>query len=689
MHQRVITRARYAASMPRAILHLLTLLLLACAMPSQARTAIASIARVTTPVATLEGVEVRLDWPRDASSGQLQLRAARVEAPDLGYRFRSLEWTCPLERDGHGGWRCDGVLRAARGKPFRLSVALASGSTDAALSQGRARLAVHRVAATPDDTSIELARVPVAWAQALASQAWAEGRLTGGTLAGQLAVRTPARGPLRVDGTLLLADGALETPDGSVAAAQLGGRFRIDYRKPAGATLLSLEGELRGGQFLYGTTYVVLPEHPLPFALDAMQRGRQGWSLPSIHWDDGAALVARGTAAFGADSSLQDLDVELHSRDLSALGARYLSGWLGIAGLPDLEASGALDARVRLVRGDLSSVDARLHDITIGAPGKGLAFAGLDGDLRLSGGAPVDSELRWRSGALQGIAFGAARLPWRSTGGELRTRAPVAVPLLGGQVRFDDLVVRPPGGGNSLRIGFGLALQGLQLGELSQSLGGPAFRGTLDGRIPAARYAGDRLDFDGGLSMRVFDGTVDVTALSMERPFGVAPTLSADLALHGLDLMAITEVFDFGSISGRLEGRIDAMRLVEWSPVTFDAELHTVRRRGVRQRISQRAVQNISSVGDASFVGSLQARLIGLFDDFGYGRIGISCRLANEVCVMGGLGSGTGPGAGFTIVEGSGIPRLDVVGFNRNVDWPTLVERLAAVGSGDVKPVFE
>src|SRR3546814_3913563 len=54
--------------------------------------------------------------------------------------------------------------------------------------------------------------------------------------------------------------------------------------------------------------------------------------------------------------------------------------------------------------GRLSSVDARLHDIALDAAGKWLAFAGLDGDVRLSGGAPVDSELRWRSGSLQGIA---------------------------------------------------------------------------------------------------------------------------------------------------------------------------------------------------------------------------------------------------------------------------------------------
>lgn len=665
--------------------------MLACALPAQARTMSAKIARVTTPVATLEGVEVRLDWPADAATGELRLRAARVDAPDLGYRFRALEWRCPLARDGQGGWRCDGELHADGGKPFRLSIALATGSTDAALSQGKASLALHRSAATPDDTILDLTRVPVAWAQALSAQAWSDGRLTAGTLDGRLAVRTPEQRPLRVDGTLVLADGGLETPDGSIAAAQLGGRFHIDYRKPAGSTLLSLDGELRGGQFLYGTTYVVLPGHPLPFALDAIGRDGQGWMLPSIQWRDGAALQAQGSVAFAPDASLQDVDIELHSHDLSALGARYLSGWLGIAGLPDLEASGALDARVRLAGGGLSSVDARLHDVAIDAPGKGLAFTGLDGDLRLSGGAPVDSELRWRSGALQGITFGAATLPWRSADGTLRARAPVSVSMLGGQVRFDDLVVQPPAGGNGLKIGFGLALQGLQLGELSQTLGGPAFRGTLDGSIPAARYAEDRLDFDGGLSMQVFDGSVDVTALSMERPFGVAPTLSADFALHGLDLMAITEVFDFGSISGRLDGRIDGLRLVDWSPETFDAELHTVPRRGVRQRISQRAVQNISSVGDASFVGSLQARLIGLFDDFGYARIGISCRLSNQVCVMGGLRNpdGNRAGGGFTIVEGAGIPRLDVVGFNRNVDWPTLVERLAAVGSGDVKPVFE
>ena len=180
------------------------------------------------------------------------------------------------------------------------------------------------------------------------------------------------------------------------------------------------------------------------------------------------------------------------------------------------------------------------------------------------------------------------------------------------------------------------------------------------------------------------------SALSLERPFGSAPSLSADIAFDGLDLLRLTEVLGFGSITGRIDGRIEGLRLVDWTPVAFDARFITDEAPGVKQRISQRAVQNISSVGDASFVTSLQGQLIGLFDDFGYRRIGIGCRLANDVCAMSGLDSHRSQGGNaFTIVEGAGLPRLDVVGFNRNVDWPTLVERLVAVGKGEVAPVVE
>src|SRR3546814_5289323 len=55
---------------------------------------------------------------------------------------------------------------------------------------------------------------------------------------------------------------------------------------------------------------------------------------------------------------------------------------------------------------------------------------------------------------------------------------PVLMSALSGldQARFEDIVLQPPAGDGGLRIRFGLALQGLQLGDMSPSLGGSALR---------------------------------------------------------------------------------------------------------------------------------------------------------------------------------------------------------------------
>ncbi len=60
------------------------------------RSATANIDRVTTAVATLQEVRVRLVWPAGAPHGELRLRARQVDAPELGYHFSDLDWRCPL-----------------------------------------------------------------------------------------------------------------------------------------------------------------------------------------------------------------------------------------------------------------------------------------------------------------------------------------------------------------------------------------------------------------------------------------------------------------------------------------------------------------------------------------------------------------------------------------------------------------
>jgi hypothetical protein len=671
--------------MPPVARLLVSLTLCAFAGAAHARTLDADIAKIRLPIATLDDVHVQLDWPANAPQGTLTLHAGRVQAPDLGLDARNLAWTCPLARFNAHGWRCDGVLRAGK-QSFRLAIAFDEAGTSATLSQGRGTLAVQRDTATPDLTRIDLTRVPIAWAQSLLSKSWADARLQGGTVDGRMNVEAPSKGPLHIAGRLQAAGVKLETTDASVAADNVNGTFDIDYRifdapKPA---LLTLDGTLRGGEILAGSAYVALPTSPIQLSIAGEQRDGIGWSLPSIAWTDGNVLSVRGRAAFAEDATMRLLDVQLRSDDLAPVRDRYLSGPLGNAGLSDLGLTGALEGHLHFEHDALQSFSVVPRDVSIDDPSANrFAFHGLDGELRFSRTTPVDSALSWRDGALYGLAFGAARLPMRSEGGAISLVEAVPVPFLDGTLRFDNMTLRPPAVGKGAEAVFGLGVEHLDVGKIATTFGAPAFRGELTGQLPRAHYANERLDFEGGLSLAVFDGRVDVSSLSMERPFGVAPTVAADLRLEDLDLLALTEVFDFGSITGRLDGRIDQLRLVDWSVTAFDADLHTDPAAKGPRRISQRAVQSISSVGDASFVSSLQSQLIGLFDDFGYRRIGIGCHLANEVCTMRGLHSA---GDTFTIVEGAGIPRLSVVGIHDNVDWPTLVDRLSAVAGGEVTP---
>ena len=656
------------------------------ALPAHARTLRASIERVDATVAQLRDVDATLAWPASATHGELHLHAARITAPDLGYDLRDVTWQCALRRDGEGRWTCDGAVRAGGGAAMRLAVDLGPERTSAVLSGGDARIAVQRRAAAPDLTAIDITAVPVAWAQALLAQAWPAPQLQAGRLDARLQLHAGEGGPVQVTGDLAFDGVGFDTPDGTIAGLDLGGRFALDYRKAGGTTEVTVDGTVDAGEFLAGNAYIAL-DGPVAVAVQARGREGGGWQLPAFSWRDPGVLVVEGNAAFDADGGIGELDLALESADASPLAGRYLSGWLGLAGLADLAIEGAIDGDVRMAGGTLQSARLALHGVDLRDPRDRFRFDDLAGTVVFSDADAVQAgDLSWTGGALYGIDFGAARLPLETSDGTLRLGDAVTVPVLGGALRLEHLSIAPPGGGETLSVRFGLGVEDLDVARLSEAVGWPAFRGTLSGYLPEARYADDRLEFDGDLAMDLFGGHVSVSGLALERPFGSAPSLVADLRMDDIDLLALTEVLDFGSITGRLDGRIQGMRLVDWQPVAFDARLLTDPTAGVPQRISRRAVQNISSVGDASFATSLQGRLIGLFDDFGYGRIGISCRLRNTVCEMGGLRSGANT---FTIVTGAGLPRLTVVGHNRLVDWPVLVERLAAVAGGDVKPVIQ
>ncbi len=663
--------------------HIAALALVLLPVVGHARTLALRADSMRSAVATVHGLHAQLDWPDATSNGTLRIDADTIDASRYGYKFGKVHWECRLTRDGKGGWHCDGDARAGNAKPMRLTLAIATGSTTARLSDGRSAIGLQRIAATPDSTRLLFEQVPAAWLQAFTTMLWADGKLQKGSLDGRLDVRVPARGSLIiVQGPLQLRGLALETPDGSIAVGALDADVQFGYSQGTAQRAISADITFRGGELLAGGLYAALPKTSVTANIRASKAGNNDWIFPTLRWNDGAVLTAKGDARYSSAWALRTLNLQLHSNDLGTARDRYLTGWLGPAGFAGLQLRGGV--QVELTRGTdgLQAVHAQLIGMDAIDGKQRFALHGLDGDLRWTAdAASVATALHWNSGALFGIALGPTHFALRSQARKLQLDGSAEIPLLGGTLRLDKFDLTAPDAGNGARFVLGLSLLKLQVAQLAKAFDWPAFGGTLDGTLPAARYENEVLSFDGGLTAQVFGGTLAIDKLAMERPFGADPSVNADLTIKGFDLKALTGVFGFGQITGRLDGHIHGLRLLDWSPIAFDAELHSDDNAPDRRRISQRAITDLSNVGGGGFVGGLQSQALKLFQDFGYTRLGLACKLTNNVCHMDGVGSA---GAGYTIVEGSGLPHISVIGFAREVDWPTLVSRLQAATQGKV-----
>jgi len=221
--------------------------------------------------------------------------------------------------------------------------------------------------------------------------------------------------------------------------------------------------------------------------------------------------------------------------------------------------------------------------------------------------------------------------------------------------------------------------------KVSTALKLPIMAGHLAATVPEATFANGDLNLGGDMQIRVFDGAITVRRLQVLDFLGPGQRFVADVAARDLDLGMLTQTFSFGSILGRFDVELSGLELQGWQPVRFDARVASSAG-DYRRSISRGALQDISALGGAAGAAAVRASPAGLFNSFDYRRIGIGCTLREQVCHLQGLEP---VGEGYLLVEGSGLPRVQVIGYNRRVDWNQLLSRLRAVIAGKSKAVIE
>ncbi len=611
-----------------------------------------------------EGITVVKDIDR------VQLQVQTLDLAGLDLRQTGLRVDCSLGRQEPAGRNCRGSLRVQEPAwTGTLRVHQTTDENSLGIETAGASILLSAARTPAGDINIKLRSLPLAWLRPRLQTAWAELAALAGKLDAQLRY---APATARVQGELALHEVEFDSTDAEIAGAGLQLKGKLDLRL-ASLPELRLDFQAPRGQLLFGPIYLELPEAASALGIWLRQDQAGSWQLPLISWNDPLGLAFSASvqrdAADGLDISLSEFHAELEQS-----AERYLGSALSSAGFPGLLLAGKADGRGRFIGGQWTSFELELADLSIRDPQQRIEVERIDGSLRMD---PVsgDNALRWRGARLFQIPLGDGGAQWRWTPEQLLLSQPLQIALLGGAMRIPSLVRRRGDDGAEWQVA--IELDQLDMLNLATALDWPKFSGSLSGSLPGLVFKQGGFSSDGDLALSVFGGTMRVSGLGSERTFGVAPTLGANIQFDNLELKQLSAVLDFGEIDGWLDGRVESLRLLDWAPVAFNAQLRTDAAFPGKKRISQRAVEGLSAVGGG---GSAAGNpIMRMFDSFPYAEIGLSCRLAEDVCAMAGLDEAAG---GYTILRGAGIPRLTVVGHQRKVDWPVLLSRLRAVSAG-------
>ena len=522
---------------------------------------------------------------------------------------------------------------------------------------------------------LDLSAVPAVWLEQINLQ------LLDGMLSADLVL---VEGTLR--GAVHWLEGALDGLEGRIAAEGLAVEVEIEAQMQPAARSGAADGRIVirqvAGELLLDNLYLPPPKFPLALEADWLLSEPERLQITRFSMTDPETLSALGSAEIQRVQDrwqLHKLDIAELELGLASFGQRWLEGPAAAAGFPGLNLGGSVSGSLAWRTGDalLTNANLSLHDLSLQDPQERIAVYGLQSTL-VGELDRITSEVAWEAARLWGVPLGSSALSVHGDELGWRLLEPFRVPVMDGQIVFDGLAwFNSPDLSSQLILDA--RIEPISLALLTRQLGLIELGGTLAGRFPGVQYQDQRLSFTGGIDIDAFSGRIAVEDLEVERPFGTLPALAAQVEFHRLDLLELTGAFDFGRMEGRMSGWMRDLRLLDWRPVAMDTRLFT-HEDVPRRRISQRAVENLSSLGGAGGA-ILSGTILRIFDDFSYRRAGLACRLSNNICHIDGVAPHES--GGFLIVEGRGLPRLDVVGHRRLVDWPQLVRQLETIREPD------
>lgn len=522
----------------------------------------------------------------------------------------------------------------------------------------------------------------------LAKVVWKSFDLTDVTTTGKLSLHGSAFGTdsaIRSAEFKISASGLnIEANNSQIASESLAFNGTLEGRaNHSGSWAINANLISTSGAFYFDPIFVQLNEYPFSAKADLFwefDKNRIQVNDLIIDHQRVSIIKAKAEMAIEGDRRFHRGQFTVKSDRLDNFHEIYLNPFFAATAFDGTRLQGRMVANLAVDNDSLTSVKMNISNLDLHDRENQFSIDHADIAVNVTNLSKASiSSIAWNSAALYHLPFKKTALKFATSFDEIHLLGFATIPLLDGSIELRKFAVRKLQSGDPSIQVDGL-IKAVSLERISEAFNWPAMSGTLSGSIPGVEMESGRLTIDGALKIEAFGGVIEVTELSVTDLLKDFPIVQSSIQITDIDLSELTQKFSFGNIDGKIAGRIKNLYLENWHPVSFDAWFGSPENDPSDHRISQKAVENLSSLGSGSVTDVFSKGILQFFDSFSYDRIGFGCRLVNDVCHL----SGVGPSKqGYYIVKGGGLPRIDVIGYNHRIDWAVLIERLKRISQAE------
>jgi hypothetical protein len=466
-----------------------------------------------------------------------------------------------------------------------------------------------------------------------------------------------------VDGAIAFSKLAFQDSSGTIVAEGLEPRLTFQAEvsvpggsSPSGPIPFSLGFDLAKGESLFKDDYFNWQNDPVRLELkgDLEPALAPSGAAPAasirraeavLNFAPLGSLRATGAASWGSKPRL-DLHLSLPSVDLAAFTAFWAK--MRAAKSSATEISGRAEAAADIRYDEFFDARGSVRITAAGAKGKDGSFSvtGLEAEL------PFDITDNFRLGAERGDDFiargfilakeiktapaslGPLRLDFYAAR-NLFLLYPLELKIWGAKLGLGQSVLSISPVSLRLRGVSTLGLSGLDFSRLpfnseSFKLAGAASIPEEDIEITPRE-----LRFDGRLLADLFGGHLTMDRIRVADPFSPARRIMFEAEIDGLDLAKLTDSVPFGEVTGIVDISIRDLALSYGQPESFALTIRSVHTKGVPQKFSLKAVDNLSVISSGGQSAAPSRSFLTRFvHRFNYSRIGIACSLENDVFTL-------------------------------------------------------